>query len=129
MSEYDDEFIDGLAEFMLDFWPYIDGGVLSDLEKKHGPEVVEAALHRMSSVPDSPRFSLGLYSIGPNKQKTIAAIQLLTGLSTSEVSELVDKTPVTIKEGISQQEANQLIGILDDHEAGRFGVGRSRIGA
>ena len=123
----DDEFINSLAEFMFDFWPYIDGGALSDLEKQHGPEVVEAALHRMSSVPDSPRFRLVLFSIGPNKQKTIAAIQLLTGLSTSEVSELVDKTPVTIKEGISQQEANQLIGILDDHEAGRFYM--SRIGA
>ena len=124
MSEYDDEFIDGLAEFMLDFWPYIDGGVLSDLEKKHGPEVVEAALRRMSSIADGRRYRLWLRSIGPNKQKTIAAIQLLTGLSTSEVSELVDKTPVTIKEGISQQEAVQLIGILKDHEAGQFTYGR-----
>jgi hypothetical protein len=124
MSEYDDEFIDSLAEFMLDFDVWRDGGRLSDLEKHLGPEVVEAAFHRMSSIADGPRYRLVLRSIGPNKQKTIAAIQLLTGLSTSEVSELVDKTPVAIKEGLSQQEANQLIGILEDHEAGQFTWGR-----
>jgi ribosomal protein L7/L12 len=124
MSEYDDEFIDSLAEFMLDFDVWRDEGRLSDLEKQHGPEVVEAAFHRMSSIADGPRYRLVLRSIGPNKQKTIAAIQLLTGLSTSEVSELVDKTPVAIKEGISGQEANQLIGILEDHEAGQFTWGR-----
>ncbi|RLA50663.1 MAG: hypothetical protein DRQ98_12550 [Gammaproteobacteria bacterium] len=124
MSEYDDEFIDELAEFMLDFDVWRDGRGLSDITKEHGPEVVEAALRRMSSIPDSRRYRLWLRSIGPNKQKTIAAIQLLTGLSTSEVSELVDKTPVAIKEGLSRQEAVQLIGILEDHEAGQFAWGR-----
>jgi hypothetical protein len=124
MSEYDDEFIDGLAEFMLDFDVWRDGPRLSDITKELGPEVVDAALCRMSSIPDSRRYRLWLRSIGPNKQKTIAVIQLLTGLSTSEVSELVDKTPVAIKEGLSRQEALQLIGILEDHEAGQFAWGR-----
>jgi large subunit ribosomal protein L7/L12 len=50
-----------------------------------------------------------LRSVGAVKEKTVKAIQLLTGLDPRQARELVDKAPVVIKEGVSKQRSEQLI--------------------
>lgn len=116
----DCERVDEAAVAILRFDMWRDGWGLKELRKALGDEVVEAAFHRLPSIADTLKYSVWLRSIGPNKQKTIAAIQLLTGLNSSEARELVDKPPVVIKEDLSEREAAQLIGLLKDHGAGLF---------
>ena len=50
-----------------------------------------------------------LKDAGPNKIPCIKVVREITGLGLGEAKALVEKTPATIKEGVSKDVANELI--------------------
>ena len=52
-------------------------------------------------------FDLVLASAGERKVKVIQAVRSLTGLGLKDAKDLVDKAPVTVKEGMSKDDAEK----------------------
>jgi large subunit ribosomal protein L7/L12 len=51
-------------------------------------------------------YDVILKEIGPGKINVIKAVRELTGLGLKEAKELVDNAPKSVKEGVSEEEAN-----------------------
>ena len=121
--EEDDELIESIAEFLRgkavtteDMWWFLP------LEEKFGREVLDKSFARAKELddndPQEPICNLWLGSIGPNKGRTIKAVQLLLGLNSNEAEKLVSQAPVVIKEGVSVQDAGKLIVLFRSHGIG-----------
>jgi large subunit ribosomal protein L7/L12 len=59
-------------------------------------------------------FDVVLTAAGGQKIQVIKVVRAITGLGLKEAKDLVDSAPKPVKEGVTQEEADQLKGQLED---------------
>ena len=69
-----------------------------------------AAAADAEPVEEKTEFDVILKEIGAEKIKVIKVVREVTGLGLKEAKDLVDGAPSTVKEGISKDDANALVG-------------------
>jgi len=69
-------------------------------------------------VEEKTEFNVVLLEAGANKVSVIKAVRELTGLGLKEAKDLVDGAPNPVKEGVPQEEADQIKGQLEEAGAG-----------
>ena len=89
--------------------------LISEIEEKFGvsaaaPVAVAAApaAGDSSSGEAKTEFDVVLKSVGQQKINVIKAVRAITDLGLKEAKEIVDSAPKTIKEGVSESEANEV---------------------
>jgi len=89
--------------------------LISEIEEKFGvtaaaPVAVAAAPAAGSDAGDEAKteFDVVLQSAGQTKINVIKAVRSITDLGLKEAKEFVDSAPKTLKEGISEAEANEI---------------------
>lgn len=95
--------------------------LISEIEEKFGvtaaaPVAVAAgpAAGGDSSAEVKSEFDVILKSAGQAKINVIKAVRGITDLGLKEAKELVDSAPKTLKEGISESEANEIKAQLEE---------------
>ncbi|MFL2983466.1 MAG: 50S ribosomal protein L7/L12 [Candidatus Neomarinimicrobiota bacterium] len=95
--------------------------LIKDIEEKFG--VTAAAPVAMASMPAGgdgaaaeakTEFDVVLKSAGQAKINVIKAVRSITDLGLKEAKELVDSAPKAVKEGVSESEANEIKGQLEE---------------
>ena len=95
--------------------------LISDIEEKFG--VSAAASVAVSAAPATgdagsadakTEFDVILSVAGQQKINVIKAVRAITDLGLKEAKELVDSAPKTIKEGVSESEANDIKSQLEE---------------
>ncbi|CAD2070760.1 50S ribosomal protein L7/L12 [Phocicoccus schoeneichii] len=67
---------------------------------------------------EKTEFDVELTSAGSSKIKVIKVVREVTGLGLKEAKEIVDNAPKVIKEGVTQEEADELKAKLEEVGAG-----------
>ena len=75
--------------------------------------VVAAAGGEAAAAEEKTEFDVELTEVGPNKVKVIKVVREVTGLGLKEAKEVVDGAPKVLKEGVSQEEAEDIQKKLD----------------
>ena len=95
--------------------------LISDIEEKFGvtaaaPVAVAAAPAGGGEAGDEAKteFNVILKSPGQAKINVIKAVRGITDLGLKEAKELVDSAPKTLKEGVSESEANDIKNQLEE---------------
>tara|TARA_B100001093_G_scaffold328615_1_gene313655 strand:+ start:183 stop:560 length:378 start_codon:yes stop_codon:yes gene_type:complete len=95
--------------------------LISEIEEKFGvsaaaPVAVAAAPADgdSSSAEAKTEFDVVLKAAGQQKINVIKAVRAITDLGLKEAKEIVDSAPKTIKEGISESEANEVKAQLEE---------------
>jgi large subunit ribosomal protein L7/L12 len=95
--------------------------LISDIEEKFGvsaaaPVAVAAAPAAGDGAsPDAKtEFDVVLTAAGQQKINVIKAVRAITDLGLKEAKELVDSAPKSIKEGVSESEANEIKSQLEE---------------
>ena len=95
--------------------------LISDIEEKFGvsaaaPVAVAAApaAGEGSGADAKSEFDVVLISAGQQKINVIKAVRAITDLGLKEAKELVDSAPKPIKEGVSENEANEIKSQLEE---------------
>ena len=95
--------------------------LISDIEEKFG--VSAAAPVAVAAAPVAgdgggsdakTEFDVVLTAAGQQKINVIKAVRAITDLGLKEAKELVDSAPKSIKEGVSESEANEIKSQLED---------------
>ena len=95
--------------------------LISEIEEKFG--VTAAAPVAVAAAPaaggeagaeEKTEFDVVLKSAGQAKINVIKAVRGITDLGLKEAKELVDSAPKTLKEGISEAEANEIKATLEE---------------
>ena len=95
--------------------------LISDIEEKFG--VSSVAPMAVASAPTAggggdaevkSEFDVILTSSGQQKINVIKAVRAITDLGLKEAKELVDSAPKSIKEGLSESEANEIKSQLEE---------------
>ena len=63
---------------------------------------------------EKTEFSVSLKDIGANKINVIKAVRSITTLGLKEAKDLVESAPATVKEGVSQEEADEAKKALEE---------------
>ena len=87
--------------------------LISELEEDWGvsaaaPVAVAAAGPGAVAAEEQTEFDVLLKEIGPNKISTIKAVREITGLGLKEAKAVVDSAPKNVKEGVTQDEAEEV---------------------
>ena len=100
---------------------------LFELEKAIEEEFGVSAAAVVASAPaggagaagaaEQTEFTVVLKSFGDSKMGVIKAVKDVMGLGLKEAKELVEKAPVNLKEGVSKDEADELVKKLADSGA------------
>ena len=95
--------------------------LISEIEEKFGvsaaaPVAVAAApaAGDSSSAEAKTEFDVVLKAAGQQKINVIKAVRAITDLGLKEAKEIVDSAPKTIKEGVSESEANEFKAQLEE---------------
>ena len=95
--------------------------LISDIEEKFGvsaaaPVAVAAApaAGDGASADAKTEFDVVLTAAGQQKINVIKAVRAITDLGLKEAKELVDSAPKSIKEGVSESEANEIKSQLEE---------------
>jgi large subunit ribosomal protein L7/L12 len=67
-----------------------------------------------AAVAEQTSFDVILKSAGASKLAIVKIVKDATGLGLKEAKDLVDGAPKPIKEGVSKEDANSLMGLLKD---------------
>ena len=70
-----------------------------------GPAVAGA---EAGAAEEKTEFDVIMTDFGANKINVIKAIRAITGLGLKEAKDMVEKTPATVKEGVSKEESESL---------------------
>ncbi len=89
--------------------------LISDMEEKFGVSAAAAVAAAPAAGGDAgaaaeeqTEFDVVMTSFGDNKISAIKAVRALTGLGLKEAKEMVEGAPVTVKEGASKDEAEEV---------------------
>ncbi len=95
--------------------------LISDIEEKFGvsaaaPVAVAAApaAGDVAGTEGKTEFDVVLTAAGQQKINVIKAVRAITDLGLKEAKELVDSAPKSIKEGVSESEANDIKSQLEE---------------
>ncbi|WJW75056.1 50S ribosomal protein L7/L12 [Thiohalobacter sp. IOR34] len=61
-----------------------------------------------AAAEEKTEFDVVMSSFGSNKVAAIKAVRAITGLGLKEAKEMVEGAPVTVKEGVSKDEAEEI---------------------
>lgn len=108
MSITKEQILDAVAEMSI-----MDvAGLISMMEEKFGVSAAATATVATASpaeiVEEQNEFDIILTAIGGNKVSVIKAVRSATGLGLKEAKDLVESAPVTLKEGLSKDDADIL---------------------
>ena len=67
-----------------------------------------------AAVEEKTAFDVVLTGAGQQKIQVIKVVRAVTGLGLKEAKDLVDSAPQNVKEGVNQEEADQLKGQLEE---------------
>ena len=81
------------------------------------PGAAEGAAEAAPAEEEKTEFDVQLKEIGPNKIPVIKEVRAVTGLGLKEAKEAVESAPNVIKEGVSQEEAEEIKGKLEAVDA------------
>ena len=70
------------------------------------------------AVEEKTSFDVVLTSAGAQKIQVIKVVRAVTGLGLKEAKDLVDSAPKPVKEGVNQEEADQIKAQLEEAGAG-----------
>lgn len=88
--------------------------LVKEMEEKWG---VSAAVAAVAAAPaagageaaeEKTEFDVVMSSFGANKVSVIKAVRVITGLGLKEAKDMVEGAPITVKEGASKDEADEL---------------------
>ena len=88
--------------------------LVKEMEEKWG---VSAAVAAVAAAPaagggeaaeEQTEFDVVMSSFGANKVSVIKAVRAITGLGLKEAKDMVEGAPITVKEGASKDEADEL---------------------
>ena len=89
--------------------------LISDMEEKFGVSAAAAVAAAPAAGADAgaaaeeqTEFDVVMTSFGDNKISAIKAVRSITGLGLKEAKEMVEGVPVTVKEGASKDEAEEV---------------------
>ncbi len=89
--------------------------LISDMEEKFGVSAAAAVAAAPAAGGDAgaaaeeqTEFDVVMTNFGDNKISAIKAVRALTGLGLKEAKEMVEGAPVTVKEGASKDEAEEV---------------------
>ncbi len=88
--------------------------LVSAMEEKFGVSAAAAvavagpAAAGEAAAEEKTEFDVVMTSFGSNKISVIKAIRAITGLGLKEAKDTVEKTPATVKEGISKEDAESI---------------------
>ncbi len=89
--------------------------LISDMEEKFGVSAAAAVAAAPAAGGDAgaaaeeqTEFDVVMTSFGDNKISAIKAVRAITGLGLKEAKEMVEGAPVTVKEGASKDEAEEV---------------------
>ncbi|AEI75054.1 50S ribosomal protein L7/L12 [Candidatus Moranella endobia PCVAL] len=92
--------------------------MISMMEKKFGvssaPVVAVTEVASAEAAEEKTEFAVVLSAIGANKVAVIKALRGATGLGLKEAKDTVESAPVTLKEGVSKDDADALKRTLED---------------
>ena len=93
--------------------------LISAMEEKFGVSAAAlaaapAAGGEAAAVEEKTEFDVVMTSFGDNKVGAIKAVRGLTGLGLKEAKAAVEGCPVTLKEGVSKEEAEQAKAALEE---------------
>ena len=71
-----------------------------------------------AAVEEKTSFDVVLASAGAQKIQVIKVVRAVTGLGLKEAKDLVDSAPKPVKEGVNQEEADQIKAQLEEAGAG-----------
>ncbi|GJM06296.1 MAG: 50S ribosomal protein L7/L12 [marine bacterium B5-7] len=87
-------------------------GLIEAMEEKFGvtaaaamPVAMAAAGDAGAAAEEKTEFDVIMTSFGDNKINVIKAIRAITGLGLKEAKDMVEKTPATVKEAVSKDDA------------------------
>ena len=94
---------------------------VKELEEKFGvtaaaPVAMAAgpAVQAQEEAAEQTEFEVVLTAIGDKKIQVIKTVRAITGLGLKEAKALVDGVPGNVKEGVSQEEADDIKGQLEE---------------
>jgi large subunit ribosomal protein L7/L12 len=88
--------------------------LVKEMEEKWG---VSAAVAAVAAAPaagggeaaeEQTEFDVVMSSFGANKVSVIKAVRAITGLGLKEAKDMVEGAPITVKEGVSKDDADEL---------------------
>jgi len=82
------------------------------------PGAAPAAGGDGAAAEEKTAFDVVLTSAGDKKIQVIKVVRAITGLGLKEAKDLVDGAPNPVKEGVPQEEADQIKGQLEEAGAG-----------
>jgi len=88
--------------------PMIPGVVPGAAPGEAAPAEAEAAEEAPAEEEEQTEFNVVLESFGDQKIKVIKEVRAVTDLGLKEAKEAVESAPVAIKEGVTQEEADQI---------------------
>jgi len=117
MSLSKDEILDAIAEMsVMDVVELVDA-----MEEKFGVSAAAAAAAPAAGAADAgaaaeeqTEFEVVISSAGEKKVNAIKVVRAVTGLGLKEAKALVDEAPSTVKEGVTKEEANDILKQLEE---------------
>ena len=96
--------------------------LVKELEEKWGVSAAAAVVAGPAAggeaAAEKTEFDVVLTDVGGQKIKVIKAIKEITGLGLKEAKAFVEEVPKTVKEGLSKEQAEELINKLAEAGAG-----------
>jgi large subunit ribosomal protein L7/L12 len=71
-----------------------------------------------AAAEEKTSFDVVLTSAGQQKIQVIKVVRAVTGLGLKEAKDLVDSAPAAVKEGVNQEEADQIKGQIEEAGGG-----------
>ena len=81
------------------------------MEEKFGVSAASVAAAPAAAAPaeaaeEQSEFTIKMSSFGANKVSVIKVVRAVTGLGLKDAKDMVEGAPITVKEGVSKQEAD-----------------------
>ena len=87
--------------------------LISSMEEKFGVSAAAVAAPAVAAGGEAPQeeektaFDVVMDSFGDNKVAVIKVVRTITGLGLKESKDMVEGTPVTVKEGVAKEQAEE----------------------
>ena len=78
------------------------------------PGAVPAAGDEAAAEEEKTEFDVVITGVGDKKIQVIKVVRAVTGLGLKEAKALVDELPGTVKEGVSKEEADDVVAQLEE---------------
>ena len=103
-----------LSEFVKQFEETFDVKAAAPVAVAAGPAAAGAGAGEAEQAEEQDEFDVILEAAGDKKIQVIKEVRTLTSLGLKEAKDLVDGAPNPVKEGVTQEEADQMKAQLEE---------------